>query len=173
MITTKQEVAKMLHDPGNVRVMRTLFAAIAYYETVKGIIEPKQREILARHQWKPAADFQERRGGNDDPILDPKRSYLLADSDFEVYDRELKAFYPTVGFPDMGEKCPLLVAEGQVREVKMQVADYLEPYFGFGYDRISIKKQETYNQYYDLLLQMFADKVKELESREAFVKASQ
>ena len=157
MINTTEQVTEMVNDPNNIKLMQTLFEAIAYTETIRDIIEPKQQQIVDFYkfkvgkQWVDTCDF--------DIITNHKHMYLADDEDFNIYLKEMSNFYKQKGLKIQREgNCPLLEAESLVRDIKKQIADTFEPYFGFGYDRIAMNL-ERYRKYFDLLMTMFASKI--------------
>lgn len=173
MIKTAKDIQSMVNNPDNVKVVRTLFAAVAYCETVRDVVVPKQKEILGFYRWTVSQELRDRRGFGDEPVLEPKRSYLLSEDDFRIYDSEMQNFYKESGFKNPPGHCPLLIAESTVREVKRHVANFLEPYFGFNYDKlITGRLSETADKYFQLIMEVFAEKVKELETKQPFLEAA-
>ena len=156
--TTEAKFREMVGDDECIRVVGALFQAIAYCETVRSVIEPKQKEVLAKHQFKIAEKYAERKG-KDRVILDHKHVYLLSDEDFEVYLDEMDAFHKEQGFSKPArDYCPLLIAEDLVRKVKIEVTEFLQPYTGISYDKVSYNL-DTYKRFFDLILGLFAPKV--------------
>jgi hypothetical protein len=160
----KAKFYEMVADESCVKVVSALFQAIAYCETVRSVIEPKQKEVLAKHQFKIAPKWQERfekRGFSyDKVIVDHSDLFLIADEDFQVYLDEMDVFHREQGFDKPAkEYCPLLIAENLVRDVKKQVTDFLEPYTGISYDMVSYSL-DSYRKYFDLIMGLFAPKVK-------------
>jgi len=155
-IKTAQDVKSLIHNENNIKVVKSLFEAIAYCETLRAVIEPKKQEIVDFYKFQVSPDFIHRM--EDRTITKHERMYLADDQDFNIYLAELEKFYYSDACPVKPKRkgnCPLLEAESFVRDVKMQVAEYFAPYFGFGYDRIS-GSLKLYKQYFDLLMSMFA-----------------
>lgn len=160
----RAKLEEMLADADCVKVMSALFQAIAYCETIRSIIEPKQKEVLAKHQFKVAQKHLDKfaaRGLEREPVvLDHSELYLVSDEDFEVYLDEMDSFHREKGFEKPArEYCPLLMAEELVRKTKREIADFLEPYTGISYDMVSYSLNR-YRNYYDIILSLFAPKVK-------------
>ena len=165
MVQTEQDVKRMVNDADNIKLMQTLFEAVAYCETIRDIIEPKQQEIVDAYGFMVSDEWIERkekkgRTVQKERITSHKDMYLASDEDFNLYLKELKAFYKEKGLKVKRDgNCPLLEAESLVRDVKMHVANAFEPYFGFGYNKISYSL-ESYRKYFDLLMTMFAPVIK-------------
>lgn len=164
-IKTASDIKNLVNDADNIKVMTSLFQAIAYYETVRAVIEPKKQAIVDFYKFQKSQEWIDReagRAGEESNLINsPDRMYLAADEDFNLYLKELEEFYYSDACPFKPERkgnCPLLEAESLVRDVKVQVADYFKPYFGFGYNQIS-GSLSSYKKYYDLLLSMFAHKI--------------
>ena len=155
----KEQLIRMENDKDCIEVVSALFQAIAYCETVRSVIEPKQKEVLAKHQFKVAEKFAKYKG-SDMVILDHKHVYMLSDEDFQTYLDEMDAFHKEQGFSKPSrDYCPLLIAEDLVRKIKIEVTDFLEPYTGISYNMVSFNL-ESYRKYFDLILGLFAPKVK-------------
>lgn len=161
-IKTAKDVELFVNNPNNIKVVTSLFQMTAFVETVRGVIETKQKDILSFYQFDIAHEWVGR-GVEKEKILKPSETYLLDEQDFNIYLSELKKFYFSDECPFKPSKpdnCPLLEAESKLRDIKREIADYFEPYFGFGYEGIC-GNLENYRKYYDLLMSMFAHKVKE------------
>lgn len=163
---TNESVAQMVSDKDNIKVMQSLFEAVAYQETIRSIIEPLQQEIVDKYKFKTSQEWVDKRASvNEDftervVITTPKHMYLADDDDFNIYLKELERGYERVKcLPKKKGNCPLLEAESFVRDVKREVADYFEPYTGMNYNQISYSL-ESYKKYFDLLMQLFAPKIK-------------
>lgn len=161
-LITAKDVERFVNNPDNIKVMKALFEAIAFQETVRSVIAPKQQEIIDFYKFK-IADKWVKLGDKDLVIDTEKRMYLADDDDFQIYINELEKFYYSDACPFKPKRkgnCPLLEAESFVRDIKRDVAEFFKDYFGFGYDGIcgSLKR---YKEYYDLLLTMFAPIVKQ------------
>lgn len=159
-MNTKLNLKDLVNNPENVNVVRALFKAEAYSQTITEIVETKQREILNRYKWQVCNDFN----GiiEKTTILDPKQAYKLSDTDFDTYIKELDDFYYSDECPIKPKKqgnCPALEAQTFLRDVKIKIADYFKPFFGYGYDEIS-RSLDTHKTYFDLMMSLFAHKIK-------------
>ena len=165
VIKTEKDVKSMVNNAENINVIQALFEAVAYCETIRDVIEPKQQEIVSFYKFKVADEWREKKEKHGrtlefEVIEHPKHMYLSSEEDFQIYMKELKAFYKEKGLKVKRDgNCPLLEAESMVRDIKMHVADHFEPYFGFGYHSVS-HTLDGYRKYYDLLMTMFAPFVK-------------
>ena len=168
MTTTKltgQKLEEMVNDPSCIKVVNALFEAVAYCECVRSIIEPKQQEVIDFYKFKVRDDTPSGLKRGITTIESQKHMYLASDEDFNIYMREMDKFHTEQGFTkDNWEQCPLLIAESLVRKIKIQVCDFLEPYLGMNYDQIS-GSLDRYKKYFDLIMTMFADKVKEYQEK--------
>lgn len=154
---TAQKIKQLTEDPDNIKVVESLFKAIAYQESIRDIIEPMQREILDFYQFKVS---KEHRPDDGQLIAGPEQMYLADDDDFNLYLKELERGYKRVKcLPKKKGNCPLLEAESFVRDIKKQVVDYFEPQLGISYFQLSCNL-ESYRKYFDLLLSLFAPAVK-------------
>jgi hypothetical protein len=154
MKLTATKLQEMTSDPDCIKVVNTLFIAVAYCETVRAIIEPKKQEIVDFYKFKIARDM-----GEIGIIKKHEHMYLSSDEDFQIYMKEMDKFHKEQGFKKPGyEYCPLLMAESTVRDIKVQVCNFLEPWIGIKYSDISWKL-DTYKKYFDLIMTMFASSV--------------
>lgn len=164
IIKTESDIKSLIADTNNVKAMQGLFEAIAFEQTITEIVENKQREILSFYQWHISEKMSDR-GLEDKIILEPKHSYQLEDEDFKIYLAELEEFYYSDACPIKPKSkdcCPALEAQSFVRDIKREIADLFEPYFGFGYDKISYSLK-LYKQYFELLMTIFASEVKAIK----------
>lgn len=160
---TAKSLKDLVNDENNIKVMRSLFQAVAYCEVVRGVIGPKQQEIIDFYRFEIDEKWI-KAGDTDKRITSEKRMYLASEEDFQIYLNELEKFYYSEECPFKPKEkgnCPLLEAESFVRDVKRDVAEFFKDYFGFGYDEIS-RSLQNYKEYYELLMTMFADKVGEI-----------
>ena len=152
---TASKLQAITNDSANITAMSAIFQAIAYCETLRPVIEGKKAEILTFYK------FADKRTG--ETIDEPKQVYRLNDEDFEIYLKEMKAFYFSPACPVKPSKpdnCPLLEAESLVRETKRQVLELLAPQMGFEPESL-FYNLKAYNQFWELMLSLFASKVKE------------
>lgn len=120
---------------------------IEEYKKIKEIVEPKQLEVIQKHQFKNLEDGE--------VIESSDEFYLTSDEDFEIYREEMRQFYDEVGFvlpsPD---HCPLLIAENELRIARRKFGQSLEKYTGLNYDDLCGHIDELY-KYNDLMVEVF------------------
>lgn len=164
---TPQELKQFVEKEENIKVMQSLFEAIAFSETITEIVEKKSTEILAFYKFESKeVSFPNGRVIPSEVILEHKHVFQLEDADFNLYFSEMKAFYNSDQCPIKPKKednCPALESQSLVREIKIAIADLFEPTLGISYDQISGSLQ-YYKTYYDLILTMFAPHVKKLKA---------
>ena len=165
VIEKEQDIKQMLNDKNCIEVVQSLFEAIAYRDTIASIIEPEQQKILDEHEFYVSDEWVEKRlnAGRDvkkERITQHKNLYLAHKDDWQRYDELMLKAYDRVNIhPSKEGNCPLLEADSLVRDVKIAVANSLEPYMGMSYNDISYNLK-AYKQYYELIMTMFVDKVK-------------
>jgi hypothetical protein len=149
----------------NTKVVWAMFAAKAYVECVRGIIVPKQIEVLNFYQFTISDEIKtiyENRNVTDYPqvIEHPRHVHLLDATDMRLYCEEMKKFHHEKKFKlNSPNNCPLLEAESFEREVKRNAVDFFEPYFGLNSDKLISAGLSEYNKFIDLLMTMFAANV--------------
>lgn len=166
MIKSAEEVKKMISDPDCIKVVNALFEAVAYAETVRDVIEPKQQELIDFYKFETADMWTEKYGEPKRVITKYDHLYLATDEDSNLLYKEMHKVHLELGFKVEMNYCPLLIAEDLVRKVKVQVADFLEPYMGVSYDQISYNL-DRYKKYFELVMTMFAGVVKEYQKTNA------
>lgn len=169
MIKTADEVKKMTSDQDCIKVVNALFEAVAYAETVRALIEPKQQELIDFYKFETADMWTEKYGDPKRIITKYDHLYLASDEDSDLLYKEMHKVHLELGFKVEMNYCPLLIAEDLVRKVKVQVADFLEPYMGMSYDQISYSL-DSYKMYFDLVMTMFAGVVKEYQKNKAKIR---
>jgi len=143
------------------RSAETVFFCMATVDTIKPIVKEYQKKILKEMQAGPKAEWCEGRRGlsPNDLILDPERSYLLSDNDFQYYlkrcnEERIKANLH-VNNPEF---CPLLVVENNLRKAHHILLDAMQPLTGVEFDDLfkNEKGLENYEKYIDLSLKLLA-----------------
>lgn len=166
---TAQELKQFATQEENVKVMKTLFEAIALSDTITKIVDDKAHEILAKYQF--TSDEIVLPNGRVIPsktILNVNDTYNLKAEDWDVYFQEMDNFYNSDKCPMKPTKqgnCPALESQSIVRNLKIAIADMFAPTLGIKYDQISWKT-DSYNNYYDLIMRMFAPQVQTLRTLE-------
>lgn len=106
-----------------IRNAENLLLSMAMEQEVRPVVEAYETEILAKHQFKPAAKWSSRFA---DVILDRKSSFLLSDEDAKVYYAECFAARDKAGLKvSKPDNCPLLEAESTRRLAESAFIDEL------------------------------------------------
>lgn len=158
---TANGLQALANDTANIQAMKALFQAIAFCESLRPIVESRQQEIVSLYKFKVSEE--NKRDENHDEITKPNRMFLASDEDFGIYDAEMQAFYFSDACPIKPSKagnCPLLEAEHLVRRLKWQIADLFAPIVGLSCEQLT-GTLAGWNQYWEIMLSMFAPKVKE------------
>jgi hypothetical protein len=88
---------------------------------------------------------------------------MADEEDSKLFFKEMHKFHVENKLPKRSpDHCPLLEAESLVRDIKIQVCEFLQPYLGISYDAISWSLP-AYKSYYDLIMTMFAPAVAEYQ----------
>ena len=157
VIKTKEDVKVLASSPECITVMTAVFEAMAFCETIRSIVEPKQNELVDFFKFKVRDEFKERRGI--EIITEYRQLYMADESDWKLFDKEMVKFYKEQNLKHKEGCCPLLEAESLVREVKRHAVGILEPFTGVSWDMISCSLKQ-YEKYIDLQLTLFAPIVK-------------
>jgi hypothetical protein len=155
----------------------TVFKAMAWYETVKPIVEGYQRKVLAVNQWTNAAYLEGLRAKlatrgvvleeSTKVILDPRQTYELSADDWTTYYRLTDEEREKAGLTKSNpEGCPLLDADNLLVAAQSFLIDVCEPLTGLTRERVNYSLEHR-QKYLDLLMKMFAANVKEQHERMA------
>lgn len=152
-----ESIEAMIKSKSCVTAITAVFEAIAFCDTVRSIVEPKQNELINFFKFKVRDEFKERRGI--EVITEYKQLYMADESDWKIFENEMVKFYKEQGLKHKEGCCPLLEAESLVREVKRHAISIFEPFTSISWDMLcgNIKQ---YEKYIDLLLTVFAPIVK-------------
>lgn len=156
-IKTEADMRVMVSNEACITVMTAIFEAMAFCETVRSIVEPKQNELVDFFKFKVRDEFKESRGV--EVITEYRQLYMTDESDWKLFDNEMVKFYKEQNLKHKEGCCPLLEAESLVREVKRHAIDILEPFTGVSWDRICWNLK-NYEKYMELMLTLFAPVVK-------------
>lgn len=157
LIKTKADLRAAVNDEACITVMTAVFEAMAFCETIRSIVEPKQQELIDFFKFKVREEFKERKGV--EVVTEYKHLYMADESDWKIFDAEMIQFYKEKGLKHKEGCSPLLEAESLVREVKRHSVDILEPFTGVSWDDVSYSLK-NYKMYMELLLTLFAPAVK-------------
>jgi len=161
---TAQELKEFANNEENVKIVKSLFEAIAFSDLITEIVEKKANEILNFYKFETEEEIYNNRVIPSEVILDQKQAYQLKQEDWNIYFKELESFYYSDDCPVKPTKkgnCPALEAQSFVRTIKIQIADFFAPTLGINYNQIS-HNLKFYKDYYDLILRIFAPQVKVL-----------
>ncbi len=110
-----------------IQAAKTVFMAMATVETIKPIVREYEKEILKKYQFHIAQSWTEK-GIPDEVILDPEKTYLLEDTDFQIYLKDAFQERDKAGLKvDNPEFCPLLVAEHLQCDAEYILIETMEP----------------------------------------------
>lgn len=152
-----ESIEAMIKSESCVTAITAVFKAIAFCDTVRSIVEPKQNELINFFKFKVRDEFKERRGI--EVITEYKQLYMADESDWEIFENEMVKFYKEQGLKYKEGCCPLLEAESLVREVKRHAIGIFEPFTSISLDML-FGNIKLYEKYIDLLLTIFAPIVK-------------
>jgi hypothetical protein len=125
---TKSEMEHFTPTKEMIRAAENCFAAIAYTETIRPIVEGYQRKILKEMNAKRSIKWQERLPKEIHEITSPDETYLMNEEDFETYLTRCREEQEKAGLhTDSPEFCPLLVAEDLQRKAAHAVVDAMVP----------------------------------------------
>ena len=156
-IKTGSDMRALVDNEACITVMTSVFEAMAFCETIRGIVEPKQNELINFFKFKVRDEFKERI--NIEIITKYRQLYMAEESDWEIFDKEMVAFYKEKNLKHKDGCCPLLEAESLVRDVKRYAVGILEPYTGISWDSVCWNLK-NYEKYMELMLTLFAPVVK-------------
>jgi hypothetical protein len=157
VIKTELDIKAMLKDESCITVMTAIFQAMAFRETIRSIVEPKQQEVIDFFKFKVREEFRERR--DIEIVTEHRHLYMADESDWKLFDKEMVAFYKEKNLKHKEGCCPLLEAESLVREVKRHSIGILEPFTGISRDSI-YWNLKNYEKYMELMLTLFAPVIK-------------
>ncbi len=155
----KAEDVKKIQDMPHLQTLaKAVFMAMAYTQTVRETIEPKQQEVIDFYKFKVDQQWRDIEVGT--IITNHKQLYLAHPDDWQLFQREMDKKYVEVNLiPTKPGNCPLLEAESLERDTKRYFIDGLEPYTGLSFDRLISSGLDNYRKYIDLNLTIFASKV--------------
>lgn len=157
LIKTESDIRALIKKEDCIKVMTAVFEAMAYCETIRDIVEPKQQELINFFKFPVSEEFKERRGF--EIVTKHSELYLTEESNWVLFEKEMVVFYKEQGLKHKDGCCPLLEAESLVRDVKRHAVNILEPYTGLGWDDL-MRNFSSYKAYIDLMLTLFAPVVK-------------
>jgi hypothetical protein len=161
---TAQQLKEFSNNEENVKLVKSLFEAIAFSDLITEIVENKANEILNFYKFETEEERYNERIIPSEVVTEQKNAFLLKQDDWDLYFKELESFYYSDDCPVKPTKkghCPALEAQSFVREIKVQIANFFAPALGINYNQIS-GNLKFYKDYYDLILRIFAPQVKQI-----------
>jgi hypothetical protein len=161
------ENMKALKKPNSdvVTATETLLLAQAWVDTVKPIVTAYQIKVLASMN---ARTEKQHRKYDDYIILDPERTYLMGEDDFQTYITLTRIEQDKAGLvTESRDFCPLLVAESLLSDAQNALVDILEPITGLSAHLLICNGMKVYRQYLEICLSWlarFVDSQKALNS---------
>ena len=133
---------------------KNVFKAMAFTKIIQPIVEGYQQKIIDELKPQVDPDFKEI---GFTTITKPKDSYLMADTDFQIYlkrcnEERIKAKLHV----DNEEFCPLLVAKDLQNQAERAFIEAMEPITHLTPDRVLCAGLDKYNQLLDLSLRLLA-----------------
>lgn len=113
------------------KITDSLYIAINEYKSaientkrIRNVVEPIQKTILEKHQFKASKQFERQYIDVKDYIIKKdSESFMMAEDDFKIYWTELKCEYDKI-WKNLGEnECPLLMAEHNENLAKSKLYD--------------------------------------------------
>lgn len=130
---------------------KAVLIAKAWYATVEPIVRGYERKILEWHQFKKADKYKEYTSAPE-IILEPKKSWLMRDEDFIIYDAECKKERDKAGLKvNHPDNCPLLEAETLERNAQHALIEAVAPMLGITLERVT-RSMDIYNKFVDLAM---------------------
>jgi hypothetical protein len=150
-----------------IEAAETLFAAMAFEQTVRPIVEGYQRKILAERTWHCAPEYIERvqRRTSEQPVKtyinDIKLAWTMESSDYARYLKRCDEERIAAGLVVESEShCPLLFAEDMTRKAKYALCDAMASVTKIPADAAVVLKRTEYEKLIDLSLRVLAPFVK-------------
>jgi len=143
-----------------------VFLNMANVGTIKPIVTKYQNKILLKHKFKIDGQYKDihiKNNNGRDYVKDQSESYLMSDSDFKIYEKELHQAHLKHGFNVKYGYCPLLIAESDLREAENLFLDVITPVFGITRDHlIGLDHREKFLDLALTLIAKFIDSGEEL-----------
>jgi hypothetical protein len=160
--------------PQMAKAAGTYLAALAFEQTLRPIVLGYKKRVLEKYQFTNDGEIEIIKSSRPDllaqiqkrVVLDPELSYLLNQSDWDVYYQECEIERIKAGLRvERDGDCPLLVAENLTRIARAAFVDALEPASGCSLDTLLCSESSILDQYVDLMLNLLG-KLGMLENRD-------
>ena len=132
-----------------------VLAAQAEIDRIEPIVRGYQSDILARGQWRVATEWVDA-DGIAATITDPAHAWLMPDADHGEYLRQCRAAQLAAGLPDLGDCCPLLVAQDDLRRARDDLVDALQPITGISWRAATAASMRDADQFADCAIRLMA-----------------
>ena len=157
---TPEEMKSFKPTPDMLRAAENCFAAMAYTETIRPIVEAYQRKILEEEKYPYNPKMMARREkAPADYISNLQHTYMLGDDDAKHYYKRCNEERIKAGLHvDDEAYCPLLVAEHLQMQAEHLLIDSMEPVTHITRDMIWQSKNslENLKRLKDLTLRFMA-----------------
>ena len=132
-----------------VSAAKEVFAAMAYTQSIRPIVEGYKNQVIA--EMDAINEF------DGTPITDFHHDYCMGESKFAIYIQKVNAARDKAGFKVPNDDyCPLLMAESAERAAKAKLCKVLENVTGLTYDQVVDSGLDNFKKYIDLNLSYLA-----------------
>jgi len=170
----------------NIELSKIMVAAMAWEETVKSIVIPYQKKILADNEWYNERELNLKNVTIEKKrILNPNEYYLLSDKDAQIYYKLCDLEAKKAGLKHKVGCCPLLEAESFTRSARNHFAEAMLKVMP-GYENIKLHNLHSYkhgedgkiimgnngkfltymDSFIELSLNFFIEELKELQNEQ-------
>jgi len=157
---TKDQMRSFKPSPDMIRAAENCFAAMAFTETIRPIVEGYQRAILEYEKYPYSPKCLGRREKSPaDYISDLRHTYMMSEEDFAHYLKRCQEEQAKAGLhTDDPDHCPLLVAEHLQVQAEHCLIDAMIPVTGITRERIfqSANSLKNLKKLKDLTLRFMA-----------------
>ena len=126
---TKDQMRSFKPTPDMIRAAENCFAAMAFTETIRPVVEGYQKAILEAEKYPYSPKMMARREkAPADYISNLQHTYMMSEEDFAHYLKRCREEQAKAGLhTDSPEHCPLLVAEHLQIKAEYALIDAMEP----------------------------------------------
>jgi len=140
-------------DAAQVEAYRRALAAQAEIARIEPIVRGYQRDILACGQWRVAQEWVD--DGHPCHVIEqPAHAWMMADADHAEYLHQCRAAQLAAGLPDLGDRCPLLVAQDDLRRARRDLVDALRPVTGVDWQTALVAGPRRADEYADAAMRL-------------------
>jgi len=136
-----------------VEAYRRVLAAQADIDRIEPIVRGYQRATLARGQWRVAQEWVD--DGHPCHVIEqPVHAWMMSDADHAEYLRQCRAAQLAAGLPDLGDRCPLLVAQDDLRCARRDLVGALRPITGIDWQTALVAGPRRADEYADAAMRL-------------------